>query len=121
MYRSGLWRGFWQQEQFGKQSMHDFTLKFAHGTITGQGTDIVGEFLVAGEYHTATGQLTLTKQYHGKHAVEYIGHPDGEGSIQGTWTILAGGFRTEYTGPFLMQPANQGQHADDAEIVDITR
>ena len=40
------------------------------------------------------------KQYIGKHRVLYVGQPDGEGSIQGTWSIGKAD-----TGPFLLRPA----------------
>ena len=70
--------------------------------MSGQGKDIIGRFSFAGEYDERTGQIRLIKQYIGKHQVLYIGEPDGEGSVQGTWFI-----GESYKGPFLIRPAIQ--------------
>jgi hypothetical protein len=99
MYPSGRWEGFWVQEHYGRQAMTPFTLTFAVGRITGEGRDVVGRFVFAGEYDEATGAVRLVKQYLGKHRVLYVGQPDGEGSIQGTWSI-----GKYHTGPFLLRP-----------------
>jgi hypothetical protein len=99
MYPSGRWDGFWVQEYFGRQPMTPFSLRFADGVVTGEGRDVIGRFTFAGEYDQTTGAVRLVKQYLGKHRVLYVGHPDGEGSIQGTWSI------GEYCrGPFLLRP-----------------
>lgn len=102
MYPSGVWRGFWQQEFWGRQPMEAFTLHFRAGEVTGSGVDVVGRFLFTGDYDTKTGAIRLVKQYLGKHQVLYVGHPDGEGCIGGTWTVSEGGLTT--TGPFLLKP-----------------
>jgi hypothetical protein len=106
MYPSGIWRGFWQQEGWGQQAMQDFELHFADGLVRGHGYDVVGRFTFAGEYETDTGHITLTKQYLGKHSVEYIGQPNGEGAIIGQWrcAIQLGDQVYETRGPFLLQP-----------------
>ena len=41
----------------------------------------------------------MTKQYVGRHRVLYRGRPDGEGCIQGTWSI-----GDNWSGPFLLKP-----------------
>jgi hypothetical protein len=82
--------------------MSAFELHFADGRVSGRGTDVVGPFTIAGEYETATGKVAWVKQYVGRHRVFYAGHPDGEGSILGTWTIEMGGAKN--TGPFLLRP-----------------
>ncbi len=80
--------------------MTPFYLHFANGNVTGEGKDVVGQFTFSGTYDEATGRVRLVKQYVGKHQVLYVGQPDGEGSIQGNWSI------GEYqTGPFLLRPA----------------
>lgn len=107
MYPSGAWRGFWQQEGFGRQPMEEFHLTFDNGAIRGRGVDIVGAFTFRGEYD-AKGAVSLVKQYLGKHAVTYLGSPDGEGSILGTWTIE----QSPYKGPFLMQPVRETKVSD---------
>ncbi len=98
MYPSGLWEGFWQQR--GRRGpMEALTLRFAAGRVSGGGTDRVGPFTFAGEYDTATGAVRMAKQYVGKHAVLYVGRPDGEGSIEGTWYIA-----DLDSGSFLLRP-----------------
>ncbi len=99
MYPSGRWDGFWVQKHLGRQAMTSFTLQFAAGIVTGDGRDMVGPFTFSGEYDEATGEVRMAKQYLGKHAVLYVGRPDGEGSIQGTWSIGPFG-----RGPFLLRP-----------------
>jgi len=41
--------GWWEQEEFGRQSMHELQLAFEDGRVAGTGTDIVGDFEVRGE------------------------------------------------------------------------
>lgn len=108
MYPSGQWEGFWVQEFWGRQAMTPFFLAFSAGKVNGKGKDIIGPFHFSGEYDEETGQIHLIKQYLGKHSVLYIGNPDGEGCIQGTWHI--GGF---YKGPFLIRPAVQKPRGDE--------
>lgn len=113
MYPNGPWKGFWQQTSWGRQEMEQFELRFAaDGTISGRGTDVVGVFVFKGTYDTGTGQLTMTKKYIGKHEVNYLGKPDGEGRIVGTWDISG-----TYTGPFSLQPVV----ACDEPIYEIVR
>lgn len=100
MYPSGRWEGFWVQAEWGRQAMTPFTLNFADGTVTGSGLDVIGRFTFSGTYDGATGEVRMVKHYIGKHRVLYVGRPDGEGSIQGTWSI-----GPDWTGPFLMRPA----------------
>ncbi|MCE9560921.1 MAG: hypothetical protein K8U57_02595 [Planctomycetes bacterium] len=100
MYPSGRWDGFWVQEMWGRRPMTPFYLHFANGTVTGEGKDMVGRFTFAGAYDEATGQVRMVKQYIGKHEVLDVGQPDGEGSIQGNWSI-----GKVDTGPFLLRPA----------------
>jgi hypothetical protein len=98
VYPSGRWEGFWQQVGWGRQPMREFTLNFANGKITGKGRDVVGRFVYAGEYDEQTGRVVMIKEYR-THQVLYVGQPDGEGCIQGTWTIEGCD-----TGPFLLRP-----------------
>ncbi|MGL6075674.1 MAG: hypothetical protein ACRC8S_16080 [Fimbriiglobus sp.] len=106
IYPSGSWRGFWYQEQHGRQEMRAFELHFSETQITGHGVDLVGPFTFAGQVDPANGQIVMVKQYMGKHSVRYIGGPDGEGSIHGQWIIdtrIHGEFIRE-EGNFLIQP-----------------
>ena len=97
MPQTGVWRGWWEQEVFGKQEMHDLTLNFDGCTITGTGRDIVGAFTFRGQ-HDDQGSVTLIKQYHGRHCVHYQGTYDGEGTIYGKWFIP-----DRWTGPFVLR------------------
>lgn len=107
MYPSGVWRGFWQQDGWGRQPMQAFILWFdPSGEVTGGGTDVIGPFTVAGECDPATGAVALLKMYRGKHTVEYVGRPDGEGCIGGEWAVNEdiGGVAYATRGPFLLKP-----------------
>ena len=122
MYLSGVWRGFWEQEYLGKQPMEGFELHFAHGEVRGHGLDVVGRFTITGTYHPRTGSIEFIKQYLGKHQVHYLGRPDGEGSILGTWTILNKFGREEMVskGPFMLR-ADLPKPRGDEPIQEITR
>lgn len=108
MYPSGRWDGFWVQEVWGRQPMSAFALRFADGAVSGEGRDVVGPFTFEGEYDTRTGAVRMVKQYTGKHAVLYLGQPDGEGSIQGTWHI-----GDWHRGSFLMRPVLRKPTGDE--------
>lgn len=99
MYASGQWDGFWVQERYGRQPMTAFTLHFRDGEVTGGGHDVIGPFTFTGAYDVRTGEVVMLKQYVGRHRVLYRGAPDGEGCIQGTWSI-----GETWTGPFMMKP-----------------
>lgn len=106
MYPSGVWRGFWHQDGYGRQAMEAFELHFRNGNVSGQGHDVIGLFLFSGEWEQNTGHVRLVKQYIGKHQVLYVGEPDGEGNITGKWTITLKLGERDYvtTGPFLLTP-----------------
>jgi hypothetical protein len=87
--------------------MRQFTLTFADGKITGRGHDVVGRFTYAGEYDETTGRVVMNKTYP-THQVIYVGQPDGEGCIQGTWTIEGCD-----TGPFLLRPVVRRPRGDE--------
>jgi hypothetical protein len=88
--------------------MTPFALNFSRGAVSGEGRDVVGRFTFFGEYDEATGEVRMVKQYIGKHQVLYIGRPDGEGSIQGTWSI-----GKLCSGPFLLRPKLQKPTGDE--------
>jgi hypothetical protein len=73
----------------------DLHLNFANGSMSGDGTDDVGKFLIKGRYDFATLECHWTKTYVGAHDVFYKGFREGKG-IWGTWEIGIlnhGGFR----------------------------
>jgi hypothetical protein len=63
-------------------------INFRSGTITGEGRDCVGNFLLKGRYSLADGRCYWNKRYIGKHDVSYAGFNEGKG-IWGTWEIGA--------------------------------
>ena len=76
--------GWWEQEEFGRQSMSDLVIEFCDGALSGSGDDIVGRFLIDGRIEGA--QITIQKQYIGKHSIQYHGTTDGEGVYFGDWS-----------------------------------
>jgi hypothetical protein len=108
MYPSGQWDGFWVQEHYGRQPMTAFALHFTDGEVTGGGRDVIGRFTFTGAYNVRTGEVVMMKQYVGRHRVLYRGAPDGEGCIQGTWSI-----GDDWTGPFLMKPVIDRPRGDE--------
>lgn len=99
MYPSGRWEGFWMHRAVGRGPMSPLTLRFDGGAVSGEGRDMVGPFTFAGEYDEASGVVRMIKQYVGRHRVLYVGQSDGEGCIQGTWSIG----RLD-SGSFLLRP-----------------
>jgi hypothetical protein len=88
--------------------MREFVLTFRDGEITGSGSDVVGRFTYAGVYDVTTGRVLMVKQYTGRHAVKYVGDPDGEGCITGTWSI-----GESWTGSFLLRPVVRRPRGDE--------
>jgi hypothetical protein len=106
MYPSGTWVGFWHQTGVGRQPMKQFKLHFQpDGRLKGHGVDIVGVFHILGTWNQQSGAVVFVKQYRGMHRVEYIGTPDGEGSILGTWRMDVMGFAD--SGPFGLVPHHE--------------
>lgn len=100
MFPSGPWRGFYEQPGAGRQWMEPLTLRFTEGRVSGDGSDVVGDFTFAGQYEGGTVQLV--KRYRGRHLVHYAGKIDGEGLIVGQWNI------GEWShGPFVLMPSRE--------------
>lgn len=55
------------------------------GAVTGNGNDEVGDFTISGNLQT-NNQLVFTKQYIGKHAVNYTG-TFTDNKVTGQWAI----------------------------------
>src|SRR4051812_1930084 len=85
-FPSGPWVGFFLQPVLPGRHMMDLHLVFRHGSLTGEGRDWVGKFLVRGKYTVEDGKCYWTKRYVGKHDVFYAGFNEGKG-IWGTWEI----------------------------------
>lgn len=90
-FPSGPWTGFFLQFWIPGRNTTDVTITYSRGTMTGRGYDRVGAFNIDGTYDIGTGECEWTKQYLGRHSVNYRGVNDGHG-IWGVWEIrqLAG-------------------------------
>jgi hypothetical protein len=84
-FPSGPWTGFYNYEPKDKHRM-DLHLNFANGTMSGDGNDDVGRFLIKGNYDETAGECTFHKTYVGSHTVFYRGFREGKG-IWGAWEI----------------------------------
>ena len=69
------------------------TLKVKKTKIRGHGTDPNGEFEIKGKIKH--GEVEFTKQYIGKHAVQYTGNLDGH-TISGHWSIPEYNLKDEF-------------------------
>ena len=87
-FPSGPWTGFFLQPALPGRHQMELRLTFRGGTLTGEGRDLVGEFVLRGHYDLADGRCYWTKRYLGKHDVFYQGFNEGKG-IWGVWEIPA--------------------------------
>ena len=85
-FPSGPWTGFFLQKAIPGRHLMELKLQFLGGTMTGEGRDWVGSFMIRGRYEVVTGQCHWTKRYLGKHDVFYKGFNEGKG-IWGVWEI----------------------------------
>ena len=113
MYPSGVWRGYWDQEAWGRQLMGPLVLRFRDGRIEGEGRDVIGHFTFEGQYDDR-GAIHMVKQYLGRHQVHYQGVYDGEGTIFGQWLIPP-----FWSGAFALSPVI-GRPPADALIEDLS-
>jgi hypothetical protein len=86
-FPSGPWTGYFLQTARPGRHRMELHLSWRGGTVSGEGRDFVGEFVIRGTYDTATGNCEWVKQYLGKHAVSYRGASDGK-SIRGEWEMV---------------------------------
>ena len=105
MYPSGRWKAYWDQPGYGRQEM-ELYLHFENGLISGQGADCIGLFTYEGKYNDQ-GSVVLIKQYLKAHAVLYRGQYNGEGIIEGRWSI-----GEYYSGGFAMTPWPEERNQD---------
>ena len=104
--------GWWQQDGFGRQPMHDLRLRFDEFRIFGSGYDIIGPFTLTGGI--AEGQVMLAKEYP-THSVFYFGTYDGEGLFFGEW--LCGNARDRW---LIKIKGPSALHPHDTAIKDLT-
>jgi hypothetical protein len=93
----------------------ELNLSFRQGIMTGEGRDMIGQFLIRGKYKLDDGKCEWTKRYIGKHDVSYQGYNEGKG-IWGLWEIAPawrGGFHIwptamgDPTSPKLAEEINE--------------
>ena len=84
---SGQWNGFYLESHQPRRGWMSLFMEFANGQIRGEGTDYVGPWTATGRYDVDTKQCGWTKQYVGKHQVDYVGEISERG-IYGRWKIF---------------------------------
>ncbi len=114
-FPSGPWTGFFLQPVLPGRHRMELHLTFRQGSMTGEGRDWVGAFVVRGRYSMADGKCHWTKRYVGKHDVFYQGYNEGKG-IWGTWEIPAHGWAVgvRWTGGFHIWPEGMGDPTGEA-------
>jgi hypothetical protein len=112
-FPSGRWVGFFTQPLIPGRHQMELILTFCQGTVTGEGRDWVGEFLIRGRYDVSDGRCHWTKRYLARHDVFYKGFNEGKG-IWGSWEIPASREFGKQTGGFHIWPEGMldptGQH-----------
>ncbi len=112
-FPSGPWVGFFLQRQVPGKHLMELRLTFRQGTMTGEGRDWVGDFVIRGMYDLGDGRCHWTKHYIGRHDVFYQGYNEGKG-IWGQWEIPpeqnAG---VHYHGGFHIWPEGMGDPTDE--------
>jgi len=89
-FPSGPWTGYFTYAHVPGKWRTELNLGFQNGRMTGEGSDSVGPFVIAGAYDVSTMECHWTKTYVGAHDVFYIGFREGK-EIWGTWQIGAAG------------------------------
>lgn len=121
-FPSGRWIGFFLQRLLPGRHQMELLLTFHKGDLTGEGRDLIGEFIIRGRYDVSDGRCHWSKRYLGKHDVFYRGFNEGKG-IWGTWEIAATQEYPKQTGGFHIWPEGMldptGQHLTEAADVPI--
>jgi hypothetical protein len=85
-FPSGPWQGFFLMAHLPGRHTMELHLSFRRGVMSGEGRDMIGAFLIRGQYSVGDGKCRWTKKYIGKHDVAYNGYNEGRG-IWGIWDI----------------------------------
>lgn len=87
-FPSGPWKGFFLQPRFSANrktmSLH---LSFSAGKISGEGNDLIGDFIITGRYDLKSGKVWLHKRYVRRYEVFYRGYGEQDRGIGGVWEI----------------------------------
>ncbi len=111
----GPWIGFYTYGGGRDKHRMDLMLNFASGTITGEGTDDIGPFVIRGRFDLKSRECYWTKTYVGGHDVYYRGFRERKG-IWGTWEILM-----DTHGGFHIWPKALGEDAGETETAEEER
>ena len=103
--------GWWEQNFFGRQPMHELRLTIDSEILKGTGWDCIGPFTLQGKI--TGGNAAIIKQYIGRHQAHYLGTYDGEGVLAGEWRI------GDFSGPWLISLAPAKDSHDD-EIKELS-
>src|SRR6266446_455509 len=92
-FPSGPWTGFYNYASSTQKHRLDLMLTFGNHTISGDGTDDIGQFSVSGRFDEPNSECYWTKTYINGHDVYYRGFREGKG-IWGLWELASesGGF-----------------------------
>ena len=113
-FPSGPWVGFYTYGGELDKHCMDLALTFANGTISGEGNDDVGAFVMRGRYDPKSWECHWTKTYVGAQDVYYRGFREGKG-IWGAWEIAL-----EAHGGFHIWPKALGEDAGEIETAEET-
>lgn len=111
-FPSGPWIGFFLQKLVPGRHLMELSLSFRKGTLTGEGRDRVGDFIVRGRYDLQDGKCYWTKRYLKKHDVFYQGYNEGKG-IWGNWEIPKSELSDHQRGGFHIWPKGLHTSSDD--------
>jgi hypothetical protein len=92
-FPSGPWTGFYNYGASTRKHRMDLVLAFADHTVSGDGRDDIGQFVIVGRFDSENAECYWTKTYIGGHDVYYRGFREGKG-IWGLWELPneSGGF-----------------------------
>jgi hypothetical protein len=85
-FPSGPWIGFFLQYWMPGRHATNVEMTCSKGRLSGTGEDWVGPYTIEGRYDLRSGRCEWTKQYIGRHSVEYRGVNEGRG-IWGVWEM----------------------------------
>lgn len=107
-FPSGTWIGFYNYSAGGRKHRMDLVLTFSNGSISGDGRDDVGRFVITGRYDSGSGECYWTKHYIWQHDVYYRGFREVKG-IWGLWELGVG------SGGFHIWPLGEEECAREYE------
>jgi len=107
-FPSGPWTGFYNYGRTTRKHGMDLALAFCNHTISGDGSDDIGQFVITGRFDETNGECYWTKAYIAGHDVYYRGFREGKG-IWGLWELPS------ESGGFHIWPLGQGEGEQDYE------